>query len=329
MLARHARGGGVRGLRERALRIVYFHSDTHPYDKAIYPGVGPAFARPLGWETRPISRIGEDDYDLAVVDHRIEAGDAERLRMHLSLPAGQRQPIFFRVSDSVMPETSNPNVRLIFDHADHPGVHYATTYEPAGPMLAFTRTLAVSRVAHLPYAYDVTREVELPLDTRRRRIFLSGSNSSRLYPPRHALRRARRWNPVLRWYVFDLKHPGYPEHGRPPRHDVTHARFIGLASRFTHFFLCGTRYNVELMKYVECAYAGCVPVGIPAGSLSAAAMQQFRPYTGRTFDLVADIREALSALERRAAAYRSAMRALRAPERIVADFVAQATGPRA
>ena len=32
-----------------ALRIVYFHSDTHPYERAIYPGVGPAFARPIGW----------------------------------------------------------------------------------------------------------------------------------------------------------------------------------------------------------------------------------------------------------------------------------------
>lgn len=308
---------------EFALRIVYFHSDTHPYDKAIYPGVGPAFAKPLSWEARPISQLGRGDYDCAIVDNRLEPGDVEMLKAHLAAPASRRSPLFFRVSDPDMPETTNPCVRFIFDCADHPGVHYATTYDPEGPFLAFVTTLKVSCVVHLPYPYDSSREVEVPLAGRRRKIFLSGSNSKTLYPLRYALRRRRSRLPWLKLFIFDLKHPGYPEAGKPPRHNITHARFVGLAAEFTHFFLCGARYNSELMKYAECAYAGCVPVGVPATSLNAAAGRYFRPYTARGFDLLRDVYQPIPALEERAAGYRAAMRDLRSPARIIREFTAE------
>ncbi|TGQ01448.1 MULTISPECIES: hypothetical protein [unclassified Mesorhizobium] len=308
------------------MRIIYFHSDTHPYDKAIYPGVGPAFARPFSWEARPISQIGRGHCEVAVVDNRLEPGDVEVLKKHLAVPASDRPALFFRVSDSDMPETTNPCVRFIFDCADHPGVHYATTYDPEGPFLAFVGTLKVSRVVHLPYPYDTSREVEIPLAGRRRGVFLSGSNSRTLYPVRYALRRRRARFPWLRLFIFDLKHPGYPEHGKPPRHDFTHARYIGLAAQFSHFFLCGTRYNVELMKYVECAYAGCVPVGVPAGSLDAVAGRYFRPYGGPGLDLLKDLWQPMRELEERAAGYRAAMRELRSPARIIRDFTAEVRG---
>jgi hypothetical protein len=307
------------------LRVIYFHSDTHPYDKAIYPGVGPAFARPLGWEARPISGMDGGDFDTGVVDNRLEQADVARLRRYLEYPAKCRRPIFFRISDPDMPDTLNPSVRFIFDCADLPGVHYATTYDPEGPFLAFTRRLKASGVARLPFAYDSSREIDAPLRGRSRRLFLSGANSRELYPVRYALRRRRRWSPLLRHLIHDLEHPGYPEQGKPQRHDITHDRFVALAARFTHFLLCGTRFNVELMKYVECAYAGSVPVGVPANSLSAAAKRCFRPYTVRSRDLVSDLREPILGLEERAAAYRDAMRELRSPSRIVGEFVAQAS----
>jgi len=306
------------------LRIVYFHSDTHAYEKAIYPGVGPAFARPLGWEARPISAMEVGNFDVGVVDNRLEDGDVARLKHYLAPSAKDRAAIFFRVSDSDMPESRNPNTRFIFDCGDQPGVHYATTYDPEGPFLTFASRLKTSRIVHLPFAYDASREVDILLSGRGRRLFLSGSNSRALYPVRHALRRKRRWSPVLGYLVYDLKHPGYPEHGKPPLHDITHDRFIDLAARFTHFFLCGTRYNVELMKYVECAYAGSVPVGVPATSLSASAKRCFRPYAAGTLDLISDLRQPMAALEERAAAYRQAMRDLRSPAGIVRDFIAHA-----
>ncbi|CDX33950.1 hypothetical protein MPLA_1690027 [Mesorhizobium sp. ORS 3359] len=307
------------------LRIIYFHSDTHPYEKAIYPGVGPAFARPLGWEVRPISGLDAGDFDTGVMDNRLEQADVERLRRYLEHPAKWRPPIFFRISDPDMPDSANPNVRFIFDCADLPGVHYATTYDPEGPFLAFTKRLKISGVARLPFAYDSAREIDAPLRGRSRRLFLSGASSRDLYPVRYALRRRRRWSPLLRYLVYDLQHPGYPEQGKPQRHDITHERFIALAARSTHFFLCGTRFNVELMKYVECAYAGSVPVGVPANSLSAAAKRCFQPHTGRSRDLVRDLYEPISRLENRAVAYRDAMRELRSPSRIVREFIAQAS----
>lgn len=306
------------------MRIVYFCSDTHPYEKAIYPGVGPAFARPLGWETRPISALDNGNFDVGVVDNRLEDGDVTRLRRYLALPSKGRSAIFFRVSDPDMPDSPDPNIRFIFDCADVPGVHYATTYDPAGSFLAFAGRLKVSGIVRLPFAYDSSREIDAPFPGRSRGLFLSGGNSRALYPVRHALRRKRRWSPLLRYLVHDLRHPGYPEHGKPPRHDITHHRFVAHAARFTHFFLCGSRFNVELMKYVECAYAGCVPLGDPANSLSAAAKRCFRLYTARTFGLISDICQPMDELSKRAAAYRAAMRELRSPAKIVDDFIAQA-----
>lgn len=304
------------------MEIVYFHSDTHPYEKAIYPGVGPAFAKPLGWRTEKLSRLSQAAYDVAVVDNRLEPGDVTALKAFLVRPARSRQPLFFRISDPEMPLSDNPQVQFIFQQRDTPGVHYATTYDPAGPFLDFTRSLRASRVVHLPFAYDASREVEVDLASRQRRLFLSGAHNGVLYPVRYRLRRRRRWNPLLRFRVYDLRHPGYPEQ-QTLRHNITHGRFVDLASRFTHFFLCRTRYDIEIMKFVECAYAGSVPVGVPAASIRAVADGTFRRYSGRVTELVADLDAQLAELQQRAAEYRRRMRALRDPEVIKAAFEAQ------
>ena len=77
------------------------------------------------------------------------------------------------------------------------------------------------------------------------------------------------------------------------------------------------------MKYVECAYAGCVPVGVPATSLNAAVGHFFLPYAARAFDLLRDVSQPIKALEERATGYRAAMRELRSPPRIIGDFCAE------
>jgi len=218
------------------MRVAYFSSDTHPYHLAIYPGVGPAFARPLGWPALPLSQLASGACDVAVVDNRLEAPDVALLEALLERPAAERPPIFFRISDPDMPRSDNANVRFIFRQANRPGVHFATTYDPAGPFLDFVRSLSQSKVVPLPYAYDATRELNLGLAGRSRRIFLSGARNKALYPLRHKIRRQSKWSPLGRLMVFDLRHPGYPE-AAPLRHNVTHERFIAMATRFAFFRL--------------------------------------------------------------------------------------------
>ena len=301
------------------MEIVYFHSDSHDYASAIYPGVGPAFAKPLGWRTVPISQLAQVPHDVAVIDQRLEADDVTALRTHLAKP---HAPLFFRVSDSDMPTEQEPNVRFIFACADLDGVHYAPTYGLAGPLLAFSKTLKRSRLAHLPYSYDAAREVDVPMSERLRLLFISGASHASLYPRRAQLRRRLRWNPLLWGHVHDLAHPGYPDGGRPLRHGIVRDRFVLHAAQFTHFFVEGSRHESEFMKFLECAYAGSVPVGVPAATMSAEAAACFRPWQPTARGIKADLQAPEAELMERAAAYRTAMKALRDPQRVTADFIA-------
>lgn len=303
--------------------IIYFHSDTFDFARAIYPGVGPAFAKPLGWRTGLISQLATANCDVAVVDHRLEQDDVNVLQAYFSKPAAKRVPVFIRICDPDMPRSDDPKVKFIFSCADIEGVHYAPTYSLAGPTLEFAKTLRRSGLAHLPFAYDPIREIDVPLEGREPKLFLSGAGSITLYPRRAKLRRMLLWNPWLRAKVAALKHPGYPEGGRELRHNITHDRFIKAAAQYTHFFLCGSRYNVELMKFVECAYAGSVPVGVPADTIRDAVGACFRPYRDRASDILADLLAPQHEWAERAKAYRVGLRLLRAPKRVEAEFKEQ------
>ncbi len=305
------------------VEVVYFYSDTHAYRDAIYPGVGPAFARPLGWRTEPLSAIREASHDVAVIDPRLEQGDVVELEKYLGASAQRRAPLFFRVSDPDMPVSNKKFVKFIFEQKDRGGVHYASTYDPEGPLLEFFRPLKTSVVAHLPYTYDIAREIEVDLAARKRRLFLSGANGRVLYPLRSGLRKHRRWNPLLRRYVFDLRHPGYPDSGTDVRHQIVRDRYVSFAAQFTHFFQCGSKYNVELMKFLECAYAGSVPIGVPANSIRGVVNTFFRPYKGRTLDILSDLQAPIDELQERAEGYRNAMRQLRDPSRNRREFETQ------
>jgi hypothetical protein len=65
------------------------------------------------------------------------------------------------------------------------------------------------------------------------------------------------------------------------------------------------------MKYLECAYAGSVPIGFPAATLSQAARESFMISECRTADLRRAVAMPADEMEAVAAAYRSAMRVAR------------------
>lgn len=305
------------------MKIVYFISSTHPYERAIYPGVGPLLARAFDWPVAFISDIGETQFDVAIVDNRLERGDVPALEKYLARPAKFRAPILFRLSDPEMPKSSNENVRFIFEQADKPNVHFATVYQPEGALLKFAQSLRSSVLVDLPYPYDETRELDAEFAGRKRAIFLSGASGKRVYPLRHQLRRQRRWNPFLRARVFDLPHPGYPDTSSETRHGFTHDRYIGLAATFTHFFLCPSIYEIELMKFLECAYAGCVPIGRCAKTLATEIGACVTPYSGNSRHIAKELSAPMDELSYRAMEYRRIMKNLRAPHTIIAKLEEQ------
>jgi len=302
------------------MEIVYFVSDTHRYEETIYFGVGPPFGAAFGWRVEPISRLSSCQCDVGVVDNRLETGDVNSIEAFLSQPARLRFPIFFRISDPDMPLSANPRVQFIFACGDREGVHFATTYDPEGPFKSFVDGLKRSRVVHLPYPYEQKREIDVDLGQRSRRVFLSGARDARLYPLRDSLQRQRKWNPLLRLAVHDLAHPGYPDTDAKLTHSVVRDRFVEYATKYTHFFLCPTVYESELAKYLECAYAGSVPIGLAPKTLAASVKDCFLTWRGTAQELNRAVRAELGDMRPLAFQYRAKMRALRDPGTLVKNF---------
>ena len=302
------------------MRVTYFIASNFDYSQVIYPGVGAPFARALGWPVEPISQLGRGDFDIAVIDPRVQREDVPYLSIYLDKPLAKRRPVFFKITDPDTPLSRRFAQRFVFDQANRPGVHYASAYDPAGPLVPFVQSLTSSRVAPLPFVYDQSREVDRPMQSRRRKVLMSGAVSRRVYPLRHRLIWSRRLHPLAFLSVDRLKHPRYPDIGQRQRHAVTHDRFISKAAGYTHLFMCPSVYSVELMKYVECAYAGCVPIGLPPNSLARVVKDSFVTWERGAGDLWKSVRiDSLEASER-ASAYRTSMRALRDPARVVAEF---------
>ena len=295
------------------MKIVYFISSSFPYETLIYPGVGPRFARSFGWSIESIRSIRDATCDVGIIDGRLTTEDFGHIDAFLAASPKRTFPIFFRLSDPEMPTYDQADDRYVFLKKDLPGVHYVSLYDPEGPVLDFVRSLKRSRVVRLPYPYDESRQIDRDFDKRQRRVFLSGAKRRKLYPLRHSLHRKRRWNPLAWLVVSKLRHPGYPDCGQPQRHPIVHERYIDHAAGFTHFFLCPSRYRVELMKYVECGYAGSVPIGEPPNSLAKHVRHCFLPYSGKTMELVSAISARRQEMTEMAAEYRRIIRALRDP----------------
>ena len=305
------------------MKIVYFVSSAHRYDEAIYFGVGPKFGAAYGWDVQPIDGMASSCCDVGVIDNRLEAPDVAALDSFLARPLQSCFPIFFRISDPDMPLSEKPGVKFIFACGDRNGVHFATTYDPEGPFKDYVAGLKRSRIAHLPYPYERAREVEIDFAQRRRRVFLSGASDERLYPLRQALRRKYQHNLLLRLAVHDLPHPGYPDLGVQLKHAVVREHFVSYAAAFTHFFLCPTRYESELAKYLECAYAGSVPIGLPPKSLALDVKDCFLMWRGTAHEVVHALAGDLDDMRLLASQYRAILRRLRDPASLVRNFEEQ------
>src|SRR5206468_1091159 len=103
----------------------------------------------------------------------------------------------------VDPITPYPNAddfyyRFLHEMRDRPNVHYLTVYDPHLTAPELFRKCRRSRVFHLPYAYEISREVSFPFTSRRRKVLLTGALGNVIYPLRTACYRLWRRNPVGR-----------------------------------------------------------------------------------------------------------------------------------
>lgn len=293
----------------------YVLSGAFHYERTIVPDQGPAYAAAMGWPTLPLDALREAPPGVCVIDQRITEGEGARLQTWLRTRASP-SPVLLKVVDPYPEYTrDHPYYRLLFAVVNLPGVHFLTVYEPRERTEELRQQCTTSRMLWLPYAYVASAEREVPMAGRRRRVLLTGAMEPGVYPTRAALARRQRFDPVVRLGVDRLPHPGYPDIGHTLKHQAVGPAFVDRLTQYRGMVLDPARCGLEFLKYRECAYAGCVPVGELPDSLREAVRDYVAPL--RPSHLWRDVRRLLSMsvteAADRAAGYRAVLRRIRHP----------------
>jgi hypothetical protein len=240
---------------------------------------GSAYARALLLPCSGVSSLREraSGREAVIIDDNLTEDEARLVQKFVER---QESPVLLKVVDPYWVRGNHGRRKstysaLIESHCRLPNVAILCPYEPS-EWLKMVVEKFQPKVLVLPYPY--VAQAERPLDfegfsARRDRAILTGALSARKYPRRAMVYRLRYLLPGYRRNFDLLPHPGYPNLGEPLRHNLIFDDFVKFISGYKYFFVDPSRADLEFLKYTECAYAGCVPVGQPAASLPAAARQ--------------------------------------------------------
>lgn len=305
------RGDGI----ERTDKV-YFLSSTFTYDSMYYADGGPVYAADMGWKTGTMRELSNAGCPVSVIDLRIE--EEEQSSVAALIVEQPKRLFVLTVSDPYLSHQESPYYQLLFKMARYPNVVYLSRYQPVeltGRLLDFVGPGRFV-VSHYPYVPERRPFTKAP--GRTRRILLSGAITSEIYPERDQFYRRLRANPLLRGFVAHLWHPGYPDVGDRQTHQFVGAAYLALLSGFRFMFVSGSRYDLEFLKYSECGYAGCVPVGFPPATFPAELRDCILP-----IDLDNPMRSILrivtrlaADLDARAARFAALQQELRSPRRL-------------
>jgi hypothetical protein len=239
---------------------------------------GPAYAKSLLLPCSGISSLREHaSRDALIIDNNLTAGEAGIVQEVIERQQG---PVLLKIVDPYWVRGNygrhkSAYAALVETHCARSNVAILSPYQPS-EWLKMVVEKFNPKLLVLPYPYVAEAEQPLELTSfsaRLDRALLSGALSGRKYPRRARVYRLRYLLPRYRRNFDLLEHPGYPNLGEARRHNLIFDDFVKFISGYKYFFVDPSRANLEFLKYTECAYAGCLPVGTPAASLPAAAQQ--------------------------------------------------------
>lgn len=239
---------------------------------------GPEYAKSLLLPCSGISSLREPaSGDALIIDSNLTTGEVGIVQEVIER---QQSPVLLKVVDPYWVRGNygrhkSAYAALVETHCRVPNVAILSPYQPS-EWLKMVVEKFNPKLLVLPYPYVAEAEQPLELTSfsaRLDRALLSGALSGRKYPRRARVYRLRYLMPRYRRNFDLLEHPGYPNIGEARRHNLIFDEFVKFISGYKYFFVCPSRADLEFLKYTECAYAGCVPVGAPATSLPAAAQQ--------------------------------------------------------
>jgi hypothetical protein len=261
------------------MQLRYICGENATFASLIARDAGAPYAKSLLLPCSGVSSLSEpaSGNDAVIIDNNLTEDEAMLVRKFVER---QRAPVLLKVVDPYWVRGNHGRRKtnysaLIEAHCRLPNVAILSPYEPS-EWLKMVVDEFHPKLLVLPYPY--VAEAEQPLDfegfsARLDRAVLTGALSGRKYPRRAMVRKLRYILPGYRRNFDLLPHPGYPNLGEPRRHNLIFDNFVKFISGYKYFFVDPSRADLEFLKYTECAYAGCVPVGQPAASLPAAARQ--------------------------------------------------------
>lgn len=296
-------------------KITYFLSNIFNYDLMICSDAGPDYAKAFRWNTQLISSLKYSETDIAIIDNRITPIEFEILNESINI-----KPAIFllKVVDTYIESRDQPYIQFLLSLKPKDNLYFLSPYpaEEIGKELAEKH--GKEHFICIPYPYVKHKEKKISLDRRKKRVLVSGNLAPEGYPFRSNFHNQTYHKIWSFFQVSYLPHCGYPDIGLRLNHQFIGNSYINFLSNYYFMLLCPGRLSFEYLKYSECAYGGCIPIGKKPSSFKDLPNEYF-------FDIDEDnIRASLKKLfsldknylENIAIGYRSWMQSNRSPEHL-------------
>ena len=242
-------------------------SKAFDYSNVITVDVGAGYAKNMTWDYDDLSQISSYQDSINIIDNRITELECEFLEQYILF---HPDVVFLlKVIDPFKEWCQNHwYYRFLFRVKDCQNVFFLSTYLPAELVENLNVSTGSKKMVFIPYAFNDTYAITTELDKRHNQIIFSGNQDRYVYPYRYQFSQSVRRNAFLWNKVHFLKHPGYPDINQKLLHNIIGDKYIEYLAQFKFMFVSPSRCGLEFLKYSECAYARCVPVGKPPLSFS-------------------------------------------------------------
>lgn len=244
--------------------LIYLISNSCLYDKMICSDAGPLYAKSMNWLCGKIGLDYPSDRIL-IIDNRIDSNEIKIIR---ELISRNQHTFVFKLGDGMREACNSDYIRFLFTIEPQKRIYFISPYNNDFLTKTLSTKHGIRYVLTIPYAYNKIMEKELQFPNRRKKILISGSVGEEAYP--------LRWKLHIETYhkiwalnkVKYLKHPGYADLGFKQQHSYIGDKYLQLLSKYKFMMVSPSVYDYELLKYRECAYAGCCPIGRLSSSIS-------------------------------------------------------------
>lgn len=213
------------------------------------------YAQSVGFVQIPFEQCMYHEYspsDIVIIDYCWVYDNIEQIdyliNVHQQL-VRKGIPCFFRLVDDNPTKYNNLDWRLL-QYLMSGEYHIVAPYDII--YLGWLKPYVV------PYHYDLTKEHPIRAEGRSDRIILSGLINKVFYPYRTDI--ALRYNPT-KHHIDHLGHPGYSGRCWNDNGMVLGDDYLDTLAQYK-FMLITADDGSEVLKFIECAEAGCVPIGL-------------------------------------------------------------------